>query len=246
MVIYKRRMYITSARNSVGADILSSASVYSDNDRLWLKSSLDCDDGIDVVALLLDLFEFIMPLPFGSSIIIIWKRKLRRLVELWSINFHVKNQVKHIFLKIFDQDWFYIERNCQLGLIGIMKQLYNYLTHTELISKSLSCNKWSIKNYALDNFVSANNLFLLYKFSVLSWMILISNVVMDLYVTSFLNIKSSHNTEILSILMFSNMSSIHLWVFIKIDTQFQTKCKHKTRKSILVSDHHKTIVPLFS
>lgn len=58
----------TSAKYSVGADILSSASVYSEADKLWLKSSLDVDDVIGITELD-DNFTLTVLLPFGSSII---------------------------------------------------------------------------------------------------------------------------------------------------------------------------------
>lgn len=58
----------TSAKYSVGADILSSASVYSEIDKLWLKSSFDVDDAIGITELD-DSFTLTELLPFGSSII---------------------------------------------------------------------------------------------------------------------------------------------------------------------------------
>lgn len=51
---------LTSAKNSVGADILSSASVYSDK----LKSSFEMDD-------VRELFVPTAKLPFDSSIVIV-------------------------------------------------------------------------------------------------------------------------------------------------------------------------------
>lgn len=62
----------TSAKYSVGADMLSSASVYSEADKLWLKSSLDVDDVIGITELD-DNFTFTVLLPFGSSIIMTCK-----------------------------------------------------------------------------------------------------------------------------------------------------------------------------
>lgn len=64
MINLKKR---TSAKYSVGADILSSASVYSDVDKLWLKSSLEVDVAIGIDALGESLI-FMMLFPLVSSI----------------------------------------------------------------------------------------------------------------------------------------------------------------------------------
>lgn len=63
----KLLLKLTSAKYSVGADILSSASVYSEMDKLWLKSSFDVDVAIGMTELV-DSFTLTELLPFGSSI----------------------------------------------------------------------------------------------------------------------------------------------------------------------------------
>lgn len=59
---------VTSAKYSVGADMLSSASVYSETDKLWLKSSFDVDEAIGITELDDNLILTVL-LPFASSII---------------------------------------------------------------------------------------------------------------------------------------------------------------------------------
>lgn len=110
---------LTSAKNSVGADILSSASVYSDK----LKSSFEMDD-VRV------LFVPTAKLPFDSSIVIVCNNWLLSLLFFtiqfnilvtkssmtFPINFHFKINVKNItkenaFLCIFIYFSYAVENN---------------------------------------------------------------------------------------------------------------------------------------
>lgn len=76
----------TSAKYSVGADILSSASVYSETDRLWLKSSFDVDKAIGMTELA-DSFMLTELFPFGSSIIMTWVQERKANVSIRQMKF---------------------------------------------------------------------------------------------------------------------------------------------------------------
>lgn len=84
---------LTSAKYSVGADILSSASVYSEADSR-LKSSFDAEDAIGITEFG-DTLTFIVLLPFVSSIMMTCNRKqpteliekvLLKTIQVWKID----------------------------------------------------------------------------------------------------------------------------------------------------------------